>query len=150
MDIVSPEVRSRMMRGIRTRDTKPEVLFRKGLHRRGYRYRLHPKGVPGKPDLVLPRYNVAVFVHGCFWHFHECSLFKMPTTRRDFWQAKLSRNRDRDQRVVGEIGETDWRLLTVWECAFRGPSRIGLDEVLGLVQPWLVSDSESLEIRGRG
>ena len=105
------------MAGIRTRDTKPEVTLRKALHTKGYRYRLHPKGLPGKPDFVLPRLRVAVFVHGCFWHFHECSLFKMPTTRHDFWQAKLSGNRDRDRRVAIEIGETEWRVLTVWECA---------------------------------
>ncbi len=138
------------MAGIRTRDTKPEVTLRKALHTKGYRYRLHPKGLPGKPDFVLPRLRVAVFVHGCFWHFHECSLFKMPTTRHDFWQAKLSGNRDRDRRVAIEIGETEWRVLTVWECALRGPCRIGVDEVLARVEPWFNGDSKHLEIRGTG
>ena len=149
MDIVSPAVRSRMMAGIRTRDTKPEVTFRKGLHSRGYRYRLHPQTMPGKPDFVLPRFRVAVYVHGCFWHFHDCSLFKMPSTRRDFWSAKLSRNKARDAVVAAEIMEAKWRRLTVWECALRGRGNLGLEASLDLAEEWLKSESGQLEIRGK-
>lgn len=150
MDIVSAETRSRMMSGIRTRDTKPEVLFRKGLHRRGYRYRLQSKHVPGKPDFVLPRYRVAAFVHGCFWHRHGCHLFKWPRTRPEFWRAKLDRNRERDDEVAGELKHTGWRQLTVWECAFRGPNRIGLDAALDTAEQWLETCMPAIEIRGTG
>ena len=150
MDVVAPEVRSRMMSGIRTRDTKPEITFRKALHRRGFRYRLHPRNVPGKPDFVLPRYRIAVFVHGCFWHYHDCSLFKMPSTRQSFWQAKLSRNRDRDAEVAAALRSTRWRRLTVWECSLRGPHRIGLEQALQLAETWFEAKSTCLEIRGSG
>ncbi len=149
MDIVSPEVRSRMMAGIRSRNTRPEVLFRKGLHQRGYRYRLHPAGVPGKPDFVLPRYRVAAFVHGCFWHQHDCALFNMPKTRREFWQAKLGQNRDKDAEVAERIAEEEWRQLTIWECALRGRQQIGLDAALDLAEQWLSTCSDHIEIRGR-
>lgn len=148
MDIVSPSTRSRMMSGIRTRDTKPEVLFRKGLHRRGYRYRLHPKQVPGKPDFVLPKYRVVAFVHGCFWHRHECHLFKWPSTRPGFWRSKLNRNRERDVEVADAVEAADWRQLTIWECAFRGPYQIGLECALDLTERWLTSTSRRFEIRG--
>ena len=148
MDIVSPEVRSRMMSGIRTRNTKPEVLFRKGLHGRGYRYRLHPTDIPGKPDFVLARHRVATFVHGCFWHQHDCALFKMPSTRRDFWQAKLDRNRRRDAAVAENVVMAEWRLLTVWECAIRGRHQIGLDTALDQVEQWLPTTEPRLQIRG--
>lgn len=136
------------MAGIRTRNTKPEVLFRKGLHQRGYRYRLHPAHVPGKPDFVLPRYRVAAFVHGCFWHQHDCALFKMPSTRRDFWQAKLERNRERDAEVAELIATAGWRQITIWECALRGRQRVGLEAALDLAERWLGTCSASLEIRG--
>lgn len=148
MDIVSPETRSRMMSGIRTRDTKPEVLFRKGLHRRGYRYRLRSTQVPGKPDFVLPKYRVAAFVHGCFWHRHECHLFKWPATRPCFWRSKLNRNRERDAEVTEAVKAAKWRQLTVWECALRGPHQIGLGLALDRTEQWLTSTSRRLEIRG--
>ena len=150
MDTVSHEVRSRMMSGIRTRNTKPEVLFRKGLHRRGYRYRLHPSYVPGKPDFVLPRHRVAAFVHGCFWHQHDCALFKMPSTRREFWRTKLDRNRERDKEVAERVALAEWRLLTVWECAIRGRYQIGLDRALEQVEQWLPTTEQAIEIRGTG
>lgn len=148
MDIVSPETRSRMMAGIRTRDTKPEVLFRKGLHRRGYRYRLRSTYVPGKPDFVLPKYRVAAFVHGCFWHRHKCHLFKWPATRPDFWRAKLDKNHKRDAEVTEAVVAADWRQLTIWECALRGPHQIGLTCALDQTEQWLTTDSRQLEIRG--
>ncbi len=99
-DIVAPAVRSRMMAGIRGRNTKPEIFIRKALHARGFRYRLHPRAVPGVPDFTLPRWRAAVFVHGCFWHGHDCPLFRLPGTRPDFWLAKIERNRARDAEVA--------------------------------------------------
>ena len=89
-DIVSPEVRSRMMSGIRGRDTKPELVLRRGLHALGFRYRISPKDVPGKPDMVFPRYHAVILAHGCFWHGHDCHLFRWPSSRREFWRAKIS------------------------------------------------------------
>lgn len=118
-DIVDQETRSRMMSGIRGKDTKPEMLIRKALHARGFRYRLHVSGLPGKPDIVFPRYGAALFVHGCFWHGHDCRFFRLPATRQDFWARKISGNRDRDQRQLDALREQGWRVLVVWECATR-------------------------------
>lgn len=129
-DVLTPEQRHHNMSRIRGRDTKPEMLIRRGLHARGLRYRLHDRSLPGRPDLVFPRFRTVVFVHGCFWHFHGCALSKLPATRQDFWQQKLGRNWSRDQRAVSALVEDGWRVLVIWECAFRGAYRRTLDEVL--------------------
>lgn len=119
-DIVSSEKRSEMMAGIRSKDTSPEVRLRRLLHGYGYRYRLHRKDLPGTPDIVLPRWKAVIFVHGCFWHLHEgCKLAKMPATRREFWEAKLAKNRMRDQTAVSRLRASGWRVLVVWECYLR-------------------------------
>ena len=98
-DIVDPETRSRMMSGIKGKNTRPELALRRALHARGFRYRLHDKRLPGKPDLILPRFRAAIFVHGCFWHRHEgCKYATTPATRPEFWQAKFRENAERDQR----------------------------------------------------
>ena len=102
-DIVDTETRSRMMAGIRRKDTKPEIMVRKALHHLGYRYRLHDRKLPGKPDLVLPRYRAVILIHGCFWHAHECHLFKWPSTRNAFWREKIGRNRCRDANVANQL-----------------------------------------------
>lgn len=118
-DIVSPDVRSRMMAGIRSQNTKPELLVRCGLHRRGFRFRLHSRNLPGRPDVVLPKYKTVVFVHGCFWHGHDCSGFKWPKTREDFWRSKIESNRARDAEVLQRILALGWDAETVWECDLR-------------------------------
>jgi DNA mismatch endonuclease (patch repair protein) len=148
-DVVSPETRSRMMAGIRGRDTGPERLVRSALHRLGFRFRLHAKNVPGRPDLLLPRYGAAVFVHGCFWHGHDCSLFRLPGTRRRFWRAKIGRNAERDAEVALQLEQQGWRQLTIWECAFRGPGRIGVEETVRRAARWITSRRTRGEIRGR-
>src|SRR5215813_7107073 len=107
-DVVSPAVRSRMMAGIRSTNTKPELFLRSGLHRAGFRFRLHAKEVPGKPDVVFPRYGAAIFVNGCFWHRHDCHLFKMPSTRPEFWRQKIERNVQRDAVVRQQLGDAGW------------------------------------------
>ncbi|UKK86330.1 very short patch repair endonuclease [Sphingopyxis sp. BSN-002] len=107
------------MAGIRSRNTAPEVLLRKMLHKRGLRFRLHRKSLPGSPDLTFPRYRAAVFVHGCFWHGHECHLFKWPKTRTEFWVTKITGNRERDARTVEKITQLGWKALVVWECELR-------------------------------
>jgi DNA mismatch endonuclease (patch repair protein) len=137
-----------MMAGIRGKNTKPELAIRMGLHAAGFRYRLHPRNVPGKPDIWLPKYRAAIFVHGCFWHGHDCALFRMPGTRHDFWQAKIDANRARDRSVDTQLDERGIRRLTIWECAFRGRGRIGLEETLVRAAAWLRGDSEKGEIRG--
>jgi DNA mismatch endonuclease, patch repair protein len=119
-DIVNAATRSRMMAGIRGKNTKPELLVRRYLHARGLRYRLHIKNLPGKPDLVLPKYKVVVFVHGCFWHQHsDCKYATMPSNRQEFWQNKLSENVSRDQYQMAALEGLAWRVLVVWECQLR-------------------------------
>ena len=116
MDTVDRATRSRMMSGIRGKDTKPELAVRSHLHRSGLRFRLHAK-LPGKPDLVLPRYRAAVFVHGCFWHRHEgCRYTTTPSSNAVFWQEKFASNTSRDARVKKQLEKLGWRVLVVWSC----------------------------------
>ena len=138
-----------MMAGIRGQNTQPEIRIRKALHARGFRYRLHVAGLPGRPDIVLPRYRSVILVHGCFWHGHDCPLFRLPATRTDFWQAKISRNRERDEEVLAKLAAHDWRCLTVWECAFRGPGQRGFEQVVDMAEEWLTVGEVKSEIRGR-
>lgn len=137
VDVVDPATRSRMMAGIRGRDTKPEVALRSGLHRLGLRFSLRSK-LPGRPDIVLPRFRVAVFFHGCFWHGHEgCPLFRLPGTRTDFWRAKIEGNRARDARVLSELAEAGWRVAVVRECAIRGAPRRSMADVCDELAAWI-------------
>lgn len=148
-DIVSTAVRSRMMSGIRSTNTKPEMILRKGLHRLGFRFRLHDRGLPGSPDLVLPKHRAALFAHGCFWHGHDCHLFRLPSTRTDFWLAKINRNREVDVRAHASLREQEWRVGVVWECALKGRTRLPLEAVLDTCSMWLRSDQPELEVRGQ-
>ena len=147
-DRVSPAVRSRMMAGIRGKNTRPEILLRSALHERGLRYRLHRKDLPGRPDLVFPRYRAVVFVNGCFWHGHGCHLFRWPTTRQTFWKEKISRNIERDERNNGALLTQGWRVATVWECAMKGPMRSRIDDIANSCASWLDSAEQQLEIAG--
>ncbi len=146
-DVVDPATRSRMMSGIRGKNTKPELLIRKALHARGFRYRLHCD-LPGRPDICLPKHRAVIFVHGCFWHGHGCHLFKWPSTRPEFWRAKIERNCEVDKAAEARLNDLGWRVATVWECALKGKSRLDLGEVIGRCTDWLVSDNERLNIRG--
>jgi DNA mismatch endonuclease (patch repair protein) len=119
-DVVDVATRSRMMAGIRGRDTQPELRLRKAMHARGFRYRLHDRRLPGSPDLVFPAFRAAVFVHGCFWHRHEgCRYTTMPATRPEFWSAKFAANVERDARQIAELQRLGWRTRIVWECDIR-------------------------------
>lgn len=144
VDVVDAPTRSRMMSGIRNRNTRPELALRRTLHRLGVRYRLHVRSLPGKPDMVFPKSNAVLFVHGCFWHQHPgCRYSTTPDTRREFWQEKFRQNSDRDRRVTRELRERGWRVATVWECAIRkGGEEVAAKEVFG----WLNSAEPSLEI----
>jgi DNA mismatch endonuclease, patch repair protein len=123
-DRVSSEQRSRNMAAVRATDTAPERAVRSLLHRLGLRFRLHQKLLPGTPDIVLKRHATVVFVHGCFWHGHDCSRGKLPTTRREFWLPKLQRNKERDLQNEKHLRALGWRVLVVWECELRNPARI--------------------------
>ncbi len=117
MDIWSKEKRSHVMSRIRSSDTKPEIVLRSALHRLGYRFRVNKKDLPGKPDIVLMKYNTVIFVHGCFWHFHnECREGRIPTSNTLFWSEKLSKNIDRDRRNQTRLEELGWKVIVVWEC----------------------------------
>ncbi len=147
-DIVDVATRSKMMSGIRSKDTRPEMLVRKSLHQLGYRYRLHDKRLPGKPDLVFPKYHAVIHVHGCFWHGHGCHLFKWPATRTDFWQRKIAYNQQRDREVSEKLALIGWRQLTVWECALKGRGGRSPEEVITRIEEWLKSRQIKAEILG--
>lgn len=142
------ETRSRMMAGIRGKNTKPEMMIRQGLHRLGFRFRLHSSKVPGKPDLILSRYGAVVFVHGCFWHGHDCHLFKMPSTRREFWETKIGRNIERDHEVRLALRKLGWRQLIIWECSLKGKQRLPLEIVIQRTAEWIKSGNPEHEIIG--
>ena len=145
-DVHTPELRRKNMQAIKAQNTKPELWLRKRLHAAGFRYRLNAIELPGKPDLVLPKYKAVIFVHGCFWHAHECHLFKLPSTRTDFWKTKLYGNKERDQRQVEQLENMGWRVLTVWECAIKGKTRIPENELINSIYSWLQSESASQSI----
>lgn len=141
---IAPEVRSRMMSGIRGENTQPEMIVRSFLHRNRLRFRLHGRALPGKPDLVLPRWNVVVFVHGCFWHGHiACRYFKLPKTRTEFWRAKIDGNSRRDVVAVELLRQMGWRVAIIWECALRDDPDRALENLLQFIQ----SDRTSFEVR---
>lgn len=147
-DVADAATRSRMMAGIRGKDTKPELVIRRGLHARGFRYRLHDRQLPGRPDIVLPRWRAVIFANGCFWHGHDCALFHWPATRPDFWREKITRNRERDAAAMERLEQQHQRVLTVWECSIKGKYRLGEDIVIRTAEQWLRSDSMKAEIRG--
>ena len=137
------------MAAVGSRDTAPEVAVRKALHGRGFRYRTHVPELPGKPDIVLPRYRAAILVHGCFWHGHNCPMFRLPATRRDFWDAKIRRNRERDENVREALRAAGWRCLTVWECALRGAEKLEFARLIDEVAAWVKGADVAGEFRGR-
>ncbi|MDT3687392.1 MAG: very short patch repair endonuclease [Pseudorhodoplanes sp.] len=148
-DIVSPEVRSRMMAGIRGKNTKPELLLRHGLHALGFRFRLHGKNLPGRPDIVFPKHRAVIFVHGCFWHGHDCPLYRLPATRTEFWRQKITRNKNVDIRVEQAIEALGWRQGVVWECALKGRHRRPLSQVIQKCAVWLLSTNKRMKVRGK-
>lgn len=147
-DVVDAATRSRMMAGIRGKDTKPELIIRRGLHALGFRFRLHDRKLAGHPDMVLPRHRAVIFIHGCFWHGHDCQLFRWPKTREDFWREKIGRNRERDAEAEGHLEDAGWRVLKIWECSMKGIDRIGAEIILPKTAEWLSSKAATGEIRG--
>lgn len=146
-DIVDAATRSRMMSGIRARDTKPEKLIRSLLHRKGFRFRVNRRDLPGKPDIVFPGLRAVILVHGCFWHGHDCPLFRLPGTRPEFWRQKIDKNRENDAKVTQALLAAGWRVGIVWECVLRGRDR----DISGAVEAlasWLRGDARTIELRG--
>lgn len=124
-DIFSPEQRSRIMRAVRGTDTKPEIAVRRASHALGLRFRLRRNDLPGRPDLVFPSRRIALFVHGCFWHGHDCRRgARAPVANADYWRAKIDRNRERDALSAHRLAELGWRAIVVWECETRQPARL--------------------------
>ncbi|MCB0396821.1 MAG: DNA mismatch endonuclease Vsr [Flavobacteriales bacterium] len=123
-DVHEPGVRSYNMSRIRGKDTKPEMLVRRFLHTNGFRYRLHDKHLPGKPDIILKKYNTVIFIHGCFWHGHEgCRYFVVPKTRTQWWLDKINRNKAKDTESCTQLKRHGWRIITVWECDLKKDKR---------------------------
>ncbi|MFZ5746192.1 MAG: very short patch repair endonuclease [Pseudomonadota bacterium] len=123
---LSPEDKRALMARFRSRDTHPEKLVRTALHNRGLRFRIHRKDLPGKPDIVLPKYRTIIFVHGCFWHRHRgCKIATTPKTRPDFWRGKFEATIERDRKNLSKLEENGWRVLVVWECEARDPGSLG-------------------------
>ena len=147
-DTVAPDVRSRMMSAVRSKDTRPEMTVRRFLHAAGFRYRLHRRDLPGTPDMTLPRFGAIVFVHGCFWHGHGCPMFNWPATRRDFWERKIRGNAKRDADARGMLIGSGWRVLVIWECALRGPRKMDFDDLMNQVMEWIRSDRGEVEMAG--
>jgi len=147
VDIVSPTSRSRMMSGIKSKNSQLEIFVRRLLFSAGYRFRLHRRDLPGTPDIVLPRRRIDIFVHGCFWHMHEgCRLAKIPTTRPEFWSAKLHSNIVRDKMTTEKLNANGWRVLYIWECATR--SSMVMEDLLPAIESWMAGNTEFGEISG--
>lgn len=125
MDRLSPSARSANMARVRGKDTRPEIVVRRLLHRLGHRFRLHRKDLPGKPDIILPRYRLAIFIHGCFWHRHaDCRRTTSPQTRAEFWQRKFEATIERDAKQVAALKADGWRVAVIWECEIRNPEQL--------------------------
>lgn len=142
MDVLTRDQRSKNMRNIRGKNTKPEVLLRSALHSCGFRFRLHVSALPGSPDVVLSKYRVAIFMHGCFWHGHSCPRFKTPTTRADFWIKKIKNNQIRDKNSIIDLIALGWRVVIVWECALLGRGRREMDEVVDALRSFFLQTDE--------
>ncbi len=151
MDVMTKEQRRLSMSHNRSKNSSPELLIRKALHRAGFRYRVCDRRYPGSPDIVLPRYYAVIFINGCFWHAHaNCRYFRFPSSNQTFWLKKFLRNRERDARNLREYQERSWRVCVVWECAIRGPRRKQkIDELTAKVIHWLEEEGDPfLELRG--
>jgi DNA mismatch endonuclease (patch repair protein) len=147
-DVFDKETRSKNMSRIRAKDTKPELLIRRALHKRGYRYRLHRADLPGKPDIVLPKFKAVIEIRGCFWHGHNCHLFKWPKSRSEFWEKKINQNIVRDKANTKKLEDLGWRVLTVWECSIKGKTHLGGRQLLDMIVDWIVANKNSCSIEG--
>ena len=141
-DTVSKEKRSEIMASVGNKDTQPELIIRKGIHGRGYRYSLNDNSLPGRPDIKMPKYNAIIFIHGCFWHGHEKCGSQIPKSNKKFWRNKIERNKERDRKNTEKLLELGWRVLTIWECAIEGKNSLSKDKLLKNVTSWIESESQ--------
>ncbi|MCL1999904.1 MAG: very short patch repair endonuclease [Planctomycetes bacterium] len=148
-DTMDRVTRSRVMGAICSSNTTPEIMVRRLLYKAGFRFRLHAKNLPGSPDIVLPKYGAVVFVHGCFWHGHDCPSFRLPKTRKMFWQNKIEKNQARDGLAATTLRRDGWRVAVVWECALRGRGRIRPERMEKRLSAWVRGAKKRLEISGR-
>jgi len=148
VDVHSKKIRSKNMAAIKGADTKPEIWLRRRLHALGYRYRLHPKNLPGKPDIVLPKYSAVIFINGCFWHMHGCHLGQLPKSRKKWWSDKLGKNVLRDFSNHDKLRELGWRVAVVWECAISGKTRQNEGDLIGEINRWMGAEEPFLELSG--
>ncbi|MBA1365421.1 very short patch repair endonuclease [Burkholderia gladioli] len=149
MDKVSREVRSRVMQSIKGKNTKPELSVRSAMHRRGFRFRLHRRDLPGTPDIVLPRYRLAIFVHGCFWHRHAgCSRATMPSTNVEYWATKFSRNQERDRCVKEALHALGWAVFEIWECEANKPPQLA--QLVDQLAARYLNDDHAIRSRPHG
>jgi len=150
-DTVDKQTRSKMMSTVRGKNTKLELAIRQRLFARGFRYRLHTRDLPGKPDMVFPKYSAVIFIHGCFWHLHDCERSTIPKNRREWWRKKLQDNKARDAKALEELRHDHWRVLVVWECSIRRPG-VNCDDALAHVcisaEDFLRSKTNFHEISG--
>ncbi|ENX45945.1 hypothetical protein F886_01383 [Acinetobacter sp. NIPH 542] len=143
-DIVNSKIRSQMMASVKSRDTKPEIQIRHMLHRMGFRYRLHVNHLPGKPDMVFPKYRAVIQVNGCFWHAHGCAKSKLPKTRVEFWREKIGKNKERDKMNIEKLIIQGWRVLVWWECNTKNSEKFKIS--LEKAAEWLLSNEPYMEI----
>ena len=143
-DTRTKEQRSRIMKSVGSRDTGPELTVRSLLHRLGYRYRLHRRDLPGRPDIVFPVRRKAIFIHGCFWHGHDCDKGKLPKSRADYWTVKIKTNQDRDARAIARLEEAGWQTLSIWQCELKR-----LDAVARVLRKYLGPPSTGAQIASR-
>lgn len=146
-DTVDVATRSRIMSAIRGKNTKPELLVRRLLHGQGFRFRVNVGNMPGKPDIVFPRFRAVIFVNGCFWHGHDCPIFKMPKSRVDYWQKKIEGNRTNDHLAALALFAEGWRVAVVWECSLQKKNK-KIEDVITQISAWLRSNQTFMEIRG--
>lgn len=149
VDVHSPAIRSKNMAAIRSKHTKLEVTIVEGLLSRGFNPILHDKTLPGKPDMVLPEYNAVIFANSCFFHHHNCHLFKWPVSRAEFWKNKINKNKERDQKNYRQLTKDGWWILTVWECAIKGKTRRPVNEVIEKIEFWLRYEVRNKNITGK-
>lgn len=139
-----------MMAGIKGKNTKPELLIRKALFAKGFRYRLHSKLLAGKPDIVLSKYKVAIFIHGCFWHGHDCHLYRLPKSNSRFWAEKINKNKYNDTLVIEQLANVGWRIAVIWECSLKGRTKLDFEVLVDTLERWILSDKMNLSLKGIG
>lgn len=148
-DVLTTKQRHYNMSRIKSKDTKLELLIRKAIFSYGFRYKLHDKKLPGKPDMVFPKYRAVIFINGCFWHGHGCHLFKWPKTRAEFWKNKISHNIELDKKNYEKLIKEGWYILTIWECAIKGKKRKSAEIVINNIINWLDNGQRDKQIRGK-